>query len=88
MSLVNKMLRDLDARHVGDGDRAALPAAVTPLAARREPSRTLPWLWLGTVAVAAALAAAAWYGTQTSGPEVPATRPVAAIPPAPMAPAA
>ena len=31
MSLVNKMLRDLDARRVGDGERAALPAAVTPL---------------------------------------------------------
>ena len=37
MSLVNKMLRDLDARRVGDGERAALPAAVTPLAAHQEP---------------------------------------------------
>ena len=87
MSLVNKMLRDLDARRAGDGDRAAFPAAVTPLAARQEPRRALSWLWLGTVLVVAGLGAAAWYGMQSSKPEVSAARPVAAAPTAPAVPA-
>ena len=59
MSLVNKMLRDLDARRAGDGDRAALPAAVTPLAARQEPGGGSLWLALGTVLVAVVLGVAA-----------------------------
>jgi len=83
MSLVNKMLRDLDARHAGDGDRAALPAAVTPLAARQGP-RGLPWAWFGTVLVAAVLGVAAWYVTRK--PDVPAALPVAAAPPVPAGP--
>ena len=86
MSLVNKMLRDLDARRVGDGDRAALPAAVTPLAARQEPGRGLLWLWLGTALVAVVLGAAAWYATHK--PDVPALGPLAAAPSAPSAPVA
>ncbi|MDP2809829.1 MAG: tetratricopeptide repeat protein [Rhodocyclaceae bacterium] len=90
MSLVNKMLRDLDARRAGDGNRAALPAAVTPLAARREPGG-ISWLWLGTVLAAAGLAAAAWYGTQQGDSAAPApvrltVAPVAAGPAA-VAPA-
>lgn len=86
MSLVNKMLRDLDARRVGDSDRAAFPAAVTPLAAHQEPRRGVPRLWLGTVLVAAGLGAAAWYGMQ----QMPATPSVAEAPaalPVPAAPA-
>ena len=73
MSLVNKMLRDLDARHVGDSDRAALPAAVTPLAARQEPGGGAPWAWLGAVLFAAGLGAAAWYVMQSRN--VPAATP-------------
>jgi MSHA biogenesis protein MshN len=80
MSLVNKMLRDLDARRASDDDRAALPAAVTPLAARQEPRRGLSWLWLGTVLVAVGLVAAAWYGGSfTRNPEAPAAVPALAV---------
>ena len=39
MSVVNKMLRDLDARRIGADERAALPTAVTPLAAHDERGR-------------------------------------------------
>lgn len=77
MSLVNKMLRDLDARRVGDGDRAALPAAVTPLAARQEPQRGLWWLWLGTVLAVAGLGVAVWNGALPR--EEPARPPAAAV---------
>ncbi|MDP2821740.1 MAG: hypothetical protein Q8O52_03540 [Sulfuritalea sp.] len=80
MSLVNKMLRDLDARRVGEGERAALPVAVTPLAAHLAPSRVLPRLLLGAVALVAVLGAAAWYGTQP--PSAPAA-PVLAVAPTP-----
>lgn len=91
MSLVNKMLRDLDARRVGEGERAALPAAVTPLAARNEPVRLLPLLLFAAVALAAAAGGIAWYGTQADAPSsLPATPPTPA-PPAvaqiPVAPA-
>lgn len=41
MSLVNKMLRDLDARRASDAERYALPTAVTPLAARQKVAS--PW---------------------------------------------
>lgn len=41
MSLVNKMLRDLDARRASEAERSALPSAVTPLTARLE--TTSPW---------------------------------------------
>ncbi|MCX7156846.1 MAG: tetratricopeptide repeat protein [Rhodocyclales bacterium] len=88
MSLVNKMLRDLDARRVGDGDRAAFPAAVTPLAARQEPRRGVSWLSLVTVLVAAGLAVAAWYGMQPRTPVAPAALPVAVATVASAAPAA
>ncbi|MFA4968766.1 MAG: tetratricopeptide repeat protein [Sulfuritalea sp.] len=82
MSLVNKMLRDLDARRAGDSERATFPAAVTPLAAHQEPRRGVPRLWLGMVLVAAGLGAAAWYGAQ----QMPATPSVAGTPPAPPVP--
>lgn len=59
MSLVNKMLRDLDARKAGESARARLPAAVTPLAARVERKNNLPWL---AVAAAVLIALAAWLG--------------------------
>jgi MSHA biogenesis protein MshN len=91
MSLINKMLRDLDARRSGEGERAALPAAVTPLAARQEPSRAMPILLVGGLTIVVALGGVAWYGTQTGAapraPSVPAT-PIRAAPPAPPAPVA
>lgn len=88
MSLINKMLRDLDARRGGEGERAALSAAVTPLAARREPSRLLPFLAIGGLAIATVLGGVAWYGTQVGNQEIPRALAVAAAPPAPKTPAA
>jgi MSHA biogenesis protein MshN len=93
MSLVNKMLRDLDARRVGDGERAALPAAVTPLTARQEHAGSGPLLWVGALAALVAVAGAAWFGAQVGSGEPPAARPLPASPlpgappiPAPTAP--
>lgn len=86
MSLVNKMLRDLDARRVGEGERAALPAAVTPLAARNEPVRLLPLLLFAAVALAAAVGGVVWYGAQPDAPPLPAAPPKAASTPAALAP--
>jgi MSHA biogenesis protein MshN len=60
MSLVNKMLRDLDARHAGTGERAGLPMTITPLSARQEQKSTLGIRQLGAVLAVAGLAAAAW----------------------------
>jgi MSHA biogenesis protein MshN len=60
MSLVNKMLRDLDARRAAPGERAALPAAVTPLAARQEPPRNKV-VWLGVPMLVAGIVAVAWW---------------------------
>ena len=68
MSLVNKMLRDLDARRAGGGDRAALAAAVTPLAAHREPRRNRSRLWFGAFLALVGLGAAVWYGLQWRKP--------------------
>lgn len=87
MSLVNKMLRDLDARRVGDGERAALPAAVTPLAARAAPQRTLLRQVPALLLVLAALGGAGWYGARTMRSDAPAVPPAAAVavPAAPVA---
>lgn len=79
MSLVNKMLRDLDARRAAPGERTALPAAVTPLAARQESPQSRA-AWLGALVLAAGVAAVAWWWLSSSGsrqptvmnPEVPA----------------
>lgn len=82
MSLVNKMLRDLDARRAGNGERAALPAAVTPLAARQEPPGARTPILLATVLLLAALGA--WYalqgGEQSTAPAVTAAVPAAPLP--------
>ena len=83
MSLVNKMLRDLDARRVGEDERAALPAAVTPLAARQEAARTSPLLWIGALVALFAVAGAAWFGAQVGSGEPPAARTVPTVAPAP-----
>lgn len=79
MSLVNKMLRDLDARRAAPGERAALPAAVTPLAARQAP-RQGKAVWLGALLVAAAAAAWWWF--------LPAAPPKLAVVASPAPPAA
>ncbi|KAF0163022.1 MAG: hypothetical protein FD157_3540 [Rhodocyclaceae bacterium] len=81
MSLVNKMLRDLDARRIGDSDRAAFPTAVTPLAARQESRRGVSWMWFGAILVAVGLGTAVWFGRNVT----PAAPSVAAAPAAPAA---
>lgn len=67
MSLLNQVLRDLDARHAPNVDRAALPGELHAL----PPERLRPWRLL-VLAVAAA-GGAAWYllAAQTPPPEPP-----------------
>lgn len=87
MSLVNQMLRDLDARRAAPGERTALPAAVTPLAARQAPSQGKAIL-LGALVLAAGAAAAAWWWLAPAAPQpapviAPPAAPVVAAPPPP-----
>lgn len=73
MSLINKMLRDLDARKAGEGARARLPTAVTPLAARVGRKNNLPWL---AMAAGGLLALAAWVWNDLQAPaEIPTAVP-------------
>lgn len=76
MSLVNKMLRDLDARRAAPGERTALPSAVTPLAARQEVPQSKV-VWLGALVLAAGVAAVVWWWLSSA-----ATRPTLVIAPA------
>lgn len=86
MSLVNRMLRDLDARRAGEGERIGLPAAVTPLAARQDVRGGLPWLWVGVAVVATGLGAGVWLSAHDAAPPAPVAPPPAATTPA-VAPA-
>lgn len=85
MSLINKMLRDLDAR--GGVERQAAAASVAAMTRRRQPPR--PALAAGAGAVVVALAAAGWYGWKTlhaarpSTPAAPAPAAAVGMPPAP-----
>ncbi len=81
MSLVNKVLRDLDARRAGDDERTALPMAVTPLGARLERPARWPWILLAVVAAAILLGLGFTYLQGVSLRESPA---VAAVPAAPL----
>lgn len=87
MSLVNKMLRDLDARRAGEAERSALPPAVTPLAARQAKAPLWPKLALAGVVVAAGLAAAwmRWSNVSPAAPAASVSAAGAALPPAPLA---
>lgn len=85
MSLVNKMLRDLDARRAGDAERGVLPTAVTsPGAEVRVPRSRMAALLV--LAVLAAGGVAAYFNfLPTMGPPLPP--PVTmAVPPMPSAP--
>lgn len=91
MSLVNKVLRDLDARRAGEGERTALPAAVTPLAVRLDRSTRWPWIAAGALAIAVAVGLATFLlqggmpheGQAAAPPPVVAAAP--ALPPMPAA---
>lgn len=96
MSLVNKVLRDLDARRAGEGERTALPVAVTPLGARLERPARWRWILLAVAAAAIVFGLAFYYlkgGGLRDDPVVPAAPLQAAAPvpaaeaPQPVAPA-
>lgn len=84
MSLVNQVLRDLDARRAIDGARSGLPEAVTPLARRQEHGPASPWRWIGLLTAVAVAASLVW--AWTSGRFDRPTPPLVAIaPPAAVA---
>lgn len=58
MSLINQMLRDLDARKAGESARANLPSAVTPLAARVARKHNLLWLVMAAIGL---IVLVAWF---------------------------
>lgn len=86
MSLVNKMLRDLDARRASEAERGALPSAVTPLTVRHQtispwPNRIAMLLLLLLLIAGAILAA--WQWKKQPPPSVatlPVTTPLVATP--------
>jgi MSHA biogenesis protein MshN len=85
MSVLNQVLRDLDARKAGDGARARLPSAVTPLSVHVERTRGNPgwWILLGAAVVLAALTATwFWRADSRASAPLPAAAPAAALPPA------
>lgn len=86
MSLINQMLRDLDARQAPSSDRVALPAAVHALPP--EPPRS--WPKFAAAGVLAGVAALSWYVLAGRGdpPKPPSSPPAAAVqsPPSPLSP--
>ncbi|MBU0752482.1 MAG: tetratricopeptide repeat protein [Gammaproteobacteria bacterium] len=87
MSLVNKMLRDLDARRAGDAERGVLPMAVTAMEAEvRVPRSRIATLF--AIAITAAGGVAVYLGYMPAAdppPAVVATVVPAALPaPAPL----
>ena len=95
MSLINRMLQDLDARQAAPGGRHPLPAEVRPLPPRRPSRRPVVFAGLAVLALAVGLAVAQWALVVPAAPAPAAAAPqapVAAIaavtaPPAPAAPA-
>lgn len=87
MSLVNKMLRDLDARRAGEAERGVLPAAVTPLP---EDTPRVSRSRMAALLVAAVLAAsglAAYFGFLPSqGVSTPPRAPLSKAPTLPPTP--
>lgn len=69
MSLINKVLRDLDARHAPAVDRAALPSSVHVISPPRPRRR-----WMPLTLVLVTVAAGGWYFLE--GPGSPAPPPV------------
>lgn len=83
MSVVNKMLRDLDARRVGEGERAALPAAVTPLAAHQDSSRSRSGSWLAALLAVVVLGIVALSARKSDEPQAPVIQTRNEAPPVP-----
>lgn len=83
MSLINRMLQDLDKRHASGAERGVLPKHVRVLPRASAPP--VPWWALGIAAALAVISAAAWYvATQPSQRESPVI--AAAVPAPPAAP--
>ncbi len=93
MSIINQMLRDLDARHASTNERAGLPAGLRTL----PPERSRPvWPWLLLFGALIAGVVGAWFllgQTPASAPAIPpalvtaapqAATPPPATPPAPV----
>lgn len=87
MSLINRMLQDLDARRAASGIRSGLPNEVRPL----PPARPVRWplLLAGGLGLLAVAGALAWYGADLHGvPErrvpVPSLPPVSVVPGLPL----
>lgn len=82
MSLINNMLRDLDARNAAEKDQFA--AQVRTLPGR---SRTAPWKWVVLLAVAASVSAGGmwWFMRPQLPTTIPTPPPVALAPAAPIA---
>lgn len=91
MSIINQMLRDLDARHASEQERAGLPPRLRTLPPRQL-ARGGDWRMLVAGMVAGGTlvgVAAAWYFSPGAQPPAaalpaPASRPAAAVPPVPQ----
>ena len=79
MSLINRMLQDLDARQAAPGGRHPLPAEVRPLPPRRPSRRPVVFAGLAVLALAVGLAVAQWPLVAPAAPAPAAAAPVAAI---------
>ena len=96
MSLINRMLQDLDARQAAPGGGHPLPAEVRPLPPRRPSRRPVVFAGLAVLALAVGVAVAQWplLAPAASAPQAPVVAIAAvAAPPAtpvatPVAPAA
>lgn len=81
MSVLNQVLRDLDARKAGDGARARLPSAVTPLSVHVERAgRNHGWWVLLVIAIAFSALAAWLWRVDSSSPVAPPVAPPVAKP--------
>lgn len=90
MSIINQMLRDLDARHASANERAGLPTGLRTLPPEQAP-RPKTWLLLAAGLIVGALIAWLFVSQQTSAPvmlqPVPPVAQPQPAPPVPPAPA-
>ena len=87
MSLINRMLQDLDARQAAPGGGHPLPAEVRPLPPRRPSRRPVVFAGLALLALAIGLVAAQWGRVAPAAPTPAGAAPQAVAVAAPPAPA-
>ena len=78
MSLINRMLQDLDARQAAPGGRHPLPAEVRPLPPRRPSRRPVVFAGLAVLALVGGLAVVQWGLVAPAAPTPVAVAPVSA----------